>query len=297
MELRHLRLVKTLAEEKGIVKSLDKLFLTQSAVSHQLRDFEERLGAKLFYRTKNQWILTEEGKVVYNTAVTVLAEIERATKKIGEMRNGISGKIRISTECYTVYNWLPPFMVQMKMLYPNLEITVVIEATYKPLQKLLENELDVGITSDPWEDKSIKYIELFKDEVMAVLPSGHPLSAKKFLSGEDFAENSLIIHSYPLETVSVHQHYLKNLKIQPAKIIAMPLTEAALQMVKAGMGIMTMPKWATRPFVATPDLTLVRIGNKGLVRTHYAAIRHEDADKKYLRDFIQNLKEELVKWG
>lgn len=295
MEVRHLRIIKTVADEKGITKSLAKLFLTQSAVSHQLRDIEERLGAKLFYRTKNQWILTEEGKIIYDTATKVLNEIDLATDKINDLRIGHAGVIRISTECYTSYHWLPAFMVKMKLLYPKLEIKIVMEATHNPLQKLLDNELDVGITSDPWPDKSIKYIELFKDEVMAVLPVGHPLTTKKHLSADDIVGQVLIIHSYPLDTVTVYQHFLKPEQKQPGPILAVPLTEVALEMVKAGMGIMTMPLWALKPFRTTSELDLVRIGSKGLTRTHYAAIRHEDSGKKYINDFVDNLKEELLK--
>ena len=295
MELRHLRIIKTIADEKGITKSLGKLFLTQSAVSHQLRDIEERLGVKLFYRTRKQWILTDEGKIIYDTATKVLDEIDNATEKINDLRNGHAGVIRISTECYTSYHWLPAFMVKMKLLYPRLDVKIVMEATHKPLQKLLDNELDIGITSDPWPDKSIKYIELFKDEVMAVLPAGHPLTAKKQLNADDIIGQVLIIHSYPLDTVTVYQHFLKPEQKEPGQIIAVPLTEVALEMVKAGMGIMTMPLWALKPFTATSELNLVRIGHKGLIRTHYAAIRHEDAGKKYMIDFIDNLKEELLK--
>jgi LysR family transcriptional regulator, regulator for metE and metH len=105
----------------------------------------------------------------------------------------------------------------------------------------------------------------------------------------------LIIHSYPLDTVTVYQHFLKPAQKEPGQIIAVPLTEVALEMVKAGMGIMAMPLWALKPFTATSELNLVRIGPKGLIRTHYAAIRHEDAGKKHIMDFIDNLKEELLK--
>jgi LysR family transcriptional regulator for metE and metH len=295
MDVRHLKLIKTIADEKGINKSLDKLFLTQSAVSHQLKDIEERIGVKIFYRTKNQWILTDEGKILYDTARRVLEEIELANTKLNDLRMGHVGDIRISTECYTSYHWLPAFMVKMKLLYPKLNVKIVMEATHKPLQKLLNNDLDVGITSDPLNDKSIRYIELFKDEVMAVVPSGHALSGKKHLSADDFANEVLIIHSYPLETVTVYQHFLKENKVQPKEIMAIPLTEVALEMVKAGMGIMTMPVWALKPFAASDEVSLVRIGAKGLIRTHYAAIRHEDSHKKHILEFIENLKQELIK--
>ncbi|MFI5137009.1 MAG: LysR family transcriptional regulator [Sphingobacteriales bacterium] len=294
MELRHLNLIRTIADEKGITKSLDKLFLTQSAVSHQLKDIEERIGARIFYRTKNQWLLTEEGKILYDTAVIVLAEMDAAMEKVNDLRGGHVGAIRISTECYTSYHWLPSFLIKMKMLYPKLEVKIVIEATHKPLEKLLLNELDVGITSDPGEDKSIKYVELFKDEVMAIVHKDSHLANKKFLRASDFADQNLIIHSYPLETVTVYQHFLKEQKVQPRQITAIPLTEVALEMVKSGMGIMTLPGWALKPFVSSPELRLVKIGPKGLIRKHYAAIRHEDAGKKYIIDFINNLHEELT---
>jgi LysR family transcriptional regulator for metE and metH len=294
MEIRHLNLIKTIAEEKGITKSLDKLFLTQSAVSHQLKDIEERIGVKIFYRTKNQWLLTEEGKILYDTAVVVLAELQTAMEKVNDMRGGHAGTIRLSTECYTSYHWLPSFLTKMNVLYPKLDVKIVIEATHKPLEKLLQNELDIGITSDPGSDKSIKYIELFKDEVIAIVHKESPLSHKKYLTPEDFASQTLIIHSYPLDTVTVYQHFLKEQKIQPKQIIAIPLTEVALEMVKSGMGIMTLPAWALKPFISSPELRLVKIGSKGLSRTHFAAIRHEDARKKYITDFVDNLHEELT---
>jgi len=295
MEIRHLRLIKTIAEEKGITKSLNKLFLTQSAVSHQLRDIEERIGCKIFYRSKNQWLLTPEGKILYDSAVKVIGEIDLAMDKVNGMREGHSGTIRISTGCYTTYHWLPGFLTRMKVLYPKLDVQIVVEATHRPLQNLLDNALDLGITSDPADDKSLKYIELFKDEVMAVMSVNDEIGRKKYLSAEDFKTRTLIIYSYPLETVSVYQHFLRPLKIMPKEIVTIPLTEVALEMVKAGMGIMTMPKWAMKPFVSIPEIQLVKIGQKGLMRTHYAAIRHEDSDKKYIADFIENLKEELPK--
>ncbi|MBB6273999.1 LysR family transcriptional regulator for metE and metH [Pedobacter cryoconitis] len=293
MELRHLNLIKTIAEEKGITKSLGKLFLTQSAVSHQLKDIEERIGAKIFYRTKNQWLLTDEGKILYDSAVIILKELNSAMVKVNELREGHTGCLRIATECYTSYHWLPSFLSKMNILYPDLEVKIIIEATHKPLEKLLSNELDVAITSDPATDKSIRYIELFKDEVIAIVQKDNILARKKYLNAPDFSDQTLIIHSYPMETVTVYQHFLKGHQTQPKQVIAIPLTEVALEMVKTGMGIMTLPLWSLKPFVNSHELLQIKIGQKGLIRTHYAAIRQEDSSKKYILDFIENLKEEL----
>lgn len=298
METRHLQMIKTLAEEGGITRSLDKLFVTQSAVSHQLKDLEERLGTKIFHRGRNhretnQWKLTEEGMILYSTAVKVLGDIEEALATVQEIRQGHQGTIRISTECYTTYHWLPAFMRKMSVLYPKLNIEINMKATHDPLPKVLDNELDLAITSDPQQDERLKYIELFKDQIYAVVGSGHPWAGRKYVKAEDFSSQKLIIHSFPLETVTVHRHFLEPKGQSPAQIIAVPLTEATLELVRAEMGVTCMPNWALKPFAASDDLRLVKIGPHGLHRTHYAAIRMADISKKYLLDFIENLKDEL----
>ncbi|HMT09770.1 MAG TPA: LysR substrate-binding domain-containing protein [Pyrinomonadaceae bacterium] len=299
METKHLRLIKTLAERGGITRSLDRLFLTQSAVSHQLKDLEQRLGTKIFIRGKNhrgkdQWKLTDEGEVLYQTAVRVLDEIDNAMNAIQELRHGHQGTIRLSTECYTIYHWLPAFMQKMSMLYPKLEIIINMEATHRPLPKLLDNELDVALTSDPIDEKRLKYFELFRDEIFAVVGATHPWAKKRFVLAEDFAHEKLIIHSLPLESVTVYEHFLKPAAIAPQQIVPVPLTEATLELVKAEMGVTCMPMWALRPFVSSNNLRSVRIGKTGLTRTHFAAIRTSDSSKKHLADFIENLREEFL---
>lgn len=299
METKHLRLIRTLAERGGITRSLDRLFLTQSAISHQLKDLEERLGTKLFIRGKNhrgkdQWKLTDEGEVLYHMAVRVLDEIENAMNTIQELKHGHQGTIRLATECYTIYHWLPAFMQKMNMLYPKLEIIINMEATHKPLPKLLENELDVALTSDPVDEDRLKYIQLFRDEVFAVVSSTHAWAKKRYVRAEDFAHEKLIIHSYPLDSVTVYKHFLKPADQTPQQISAVPLTEATLELVRAEMGVTCMPMWALKSFVSSDDFRLVKIGKAGLARTHFAAIRRADSSKKYLSDFIENLKEEFL---
>ena len=106
MEIKHFKLIKTIVEEGNIANSAEKLFLTQSALSHQLRDLETRLNVKIFVRSRNQWELTEEGKQLYVLANTVLTEITEGLKSIEHIKEGTKGTIKISTECYTFYQSL-----------------------------------------------------------------------------------------------------------------------------------------------------------------------------------------------
>ena len=117
---------------------------------------------------------------------------------------------------------------------------------------------------------------------------------RAFLSADDFAEAHLIIHSFPIETVSVYQQFLMPNKINPIKTSAIPLTEVSLEMINANMGIMCMPKWALKSFKMSDDLIFKKIGKYGLKRTHYLVVRKADKNKKYISDFILNFEEEFL---
>jgi len=147
MEFKYFRLIKTIAEEGNISNSATRLFLTQSALSHQLKDIEDRMGFKVFLRKRNQWKLTEEGKELYQLANTVLAEIDKGLTNIQKIKEGSKGTIRISTECYSFYQGLPKFIQKMSLLYPEILINLDVEATHRPVSKVLSKELDMAIVT------------------------------------------------------------------------------------------------------------------------------------------------------
>ena len=293
MEIKYLKLIRTIAEVGNISNSADRLFLTQSALSHQLREIEERLGFKVFIRSRNNWKLTEEGQELYELSKSVLSEIENSMEKIEGIKLGSKGFIRISTECYTFYHGLPHFIQRMALLYPEINIQLVVEATHHSVSRLLSNELDITLTTTKPENDSLEVIGLFEDEVYAVLHHEHELAEKEFLEASDFSEIHLIIHSFPIETVSIYQHFLKPHKVDPLKVTAIPLTEVALEMVQANMGVMCIPKWALKYFKIPETLVYKPLSQKGLKRKHYLAFRSEDSDKKYVQDFIMNIQDEF----
>jgi len=292
MEIKYFRLIKTIAEEGNIVNSSEKLFLTQSALSHQLIVLEERLGFKVFHRSRNKWKLTEEGEELYKLANEILLSIERGFNNIKHIKEGSNGKIKLSTECYSFYKGLPNFIQKMGVLYPDIELEL-IDATHQPITKLLSNEIDaVLITSKPISELLLS-IEFFEDEIFCVMHKENVLNTKEFLEPNDFSNAHLIIHSFPLETVSIYEHFLKPNKINPIKISAIPLTEVSLEMVNANMGIMCVPKWALKSFKLSEDLVYKKIGQSGLKRRHYLVVRKEDRDKKYIDDFVSSFEEDF----
>ena len=297
MEIRHLRLIKAIVEEGSITRAIDTLHLTQSALSHQLKEAELQLGTRIFLRQNKKLILTKAGEKLYETANEILDKLADTEKQIRSLVFGEVGEIRISTECYSSYHWLPSVLKQFHQLYSNIELTIVIEATHYPLQKLLDNKLDVAIVSDLVKDDNIKYVELFQDELVMVVSEHHPWADKKFVVAEDFVNEHLFIHSLPLETVTVHQMLLKPAKVSPRKITPLPLTEASIEMVKAEMGVMSMAKWAFLPHQKNTSLRAIKIGKNGLKRKHFIAYLNNKPYPDYFFQFIEYLQTEInLQW-
>jgi LysR family transcriptional regulator for metE and metH len=292
MEIRYLRLIKAIVEEGSITRAMDVLHLSQSALSYQLKEAELQVGTQLFYRRNKKLILTPVGKKLYTSAIKVLAEMDATDSEIKKMMNGENGVIRISTECYTSYHWLPAVLKKFNNEFPNVEIEIVFEATHRPIEKLMEGELDLAITSNPELIDKIEFIKLFADEMLAVVAPQHPWANRPFVQAEDFQDVTLIIHSLPLDTVSIYRTELIPKGISPKKLIVLPLTEASIELVKANMGVIVLANWALKPYLSN-DIKAVKINPEGFFRQQYVARIRDRAYPVYFDYFIKFLREEI----
>lgn len=290
MELRHLRLVKEVAEKGSLTKAMDTLYLSQSALSHQLKEVEHQLGAQLFHRVNKKLVLTGAGKIVLNSAEKILSDMDNTILAVKKYISGDEGNVRVATQCYTCYHWLPSLMVDFNKEFPNVDIEIFPDATDDPYKYILGGELDLAIVSDTIEDPNLKYTELFQDEMMALVPANHPWAQKSYVTARDFESEVSIIHSYPIESTTLFSQVLIPAGITPKKVIAMQITEAVVEMVKAGMGIKVIAKWVIDPYLNDKDLTLVPVTKKGLFRTWYTVTLNKPEIPQYLENFIDHLK-------
>jgi LysR family transcriptional regulator for metE and metH len=109
-EMRHLQLVRAIANAGTLTQAGLVLNLTQSALSHQLRDIESRLGVRLFSRDGRRLTPTAAGLTLLDTANQVITIIERSEDAVRQAAGGERGLLRLTTECYTCYHWLPPVL-------------------------------------------------------------------------------------------------------------------------------------------------------------------------------------------
>ena len=294
MELKYFRLIKTIAEEGSIANSAEHLFLTQSALSHQLRELEERLGFKVFLRTRNKWELTQEGEELYKLANKLFSTIDEGFSAIQDIKEGSKGSIKLSAECQSFFHSIPRFIQKMAMLYPEIEIDVNLGATHQTISQVLSNEIDIAIVTSAANSEELESIKVFEDEIFAVSHKENELNSNDYLEAGDFANLHLIINSFPLDGVAVYEHFLKPNKISPRKITAIPFTEITLSMIEANMGLMCAPKWQLEPFNLSKNIVFKRISKNGLKRSRYLVVKKTNKNKKYINDFISSFKEDFL---
>jgi LysR family transcriptional regulator for metE and metH len=295
LEIRHLKLVAAIAETGSVTLAGNRLHLTQSALSHQLRDAEEQLGVPLFERRNRRMTLTAAGERLLQSARTVLAELARAEKDIHECNgNGAAqGVLRLSTECYTVYHWLPPRLKLFQHKFPAVDFQLVIEATDSPFEALLEGRLDLAIVCDPIRNRKIRYTPLFEDEVVIIVPPEHRLAGKRFVAPEEFAVENLILFP-PKEDSTMLNRFLAPAGISPRKIQEVTLTDVIIEMVRGGLGVAALAKWAVLPQLDSGALVGLSLTEQGFRRTWSAAQLREAKTPAYVEEFIRVLSEHPI---
>ncbi len=294
MELKYYRLIKTIAEEGSIANSSERLFLTQSALSHQLRDLEERLGFKVFHRKRNKWILTAEGEELYALANTLFSAIEQGFGNIQQIKEGAKGHIKIAVECQSFFHSLPAFIQKMAIIYPEIDIELNIGTRHELLSQVQADEIDIAISTHTVDSNELYSLEIGQDEVFAIVNKEHFFNTKDIVDPTLFSNAHLIINSFPLEGVAVYEYSLRPNQITPKKISAIPFTEIALAITAANLGVMCAPKWQLDCFKIQDNLTFKRIGLHGLKRKHYLVLKRENLMKKYIGNFISTFEDEYI---
>ncbi len=289
MELRHLRLVETVANEGSLAKAVDKLSVSPSALSHQLKEIETEIGVRLFDRISKKLVITDAGRIVLRSAKRVLRELELAEHDLMVMRDGQVGELNITSECYTCYHWLPGVMKSFSRDFPGVDIKIHPDLVDRSISALLGGQVDGVITSEWTDNPMIAYHQLFRDEMVAVVANGHPWEEKPYVEAEDFANENLIIYGKPLDSVYVFRQVLIPNNISPKKVMEVRLTEAQLEMVKAGYGVKTIARWAIEPYLKTHPITAIPITEKGLSRTWYFATLKKEPQPLYYKCFIKSL--------
>jgi LysR family transcriptional regulator for metE and metH len=288
IEIKHLQLVEAVAEHGSLTRAGERLHLTQSALSHQLREIEERLGTSLFLRLNKRMVLTPAGERLLDSARQVLGRLVETERNIRALATERQGVIRLTTECYTCYHWLPPLLRTFQRRFPRVEVRIDVESTPRPLPPLLDGRLDLAIVSCRVRDRRLVMRPLFQDELVVIVHPEHPLGRLPYVRPADLAPENLIIYA-PKEESTLFNRILTPAGVSPAGLQQVQLTEAIVELVKAGLGVSALARWAVQPHLEAGTLKAVSLTRGGFIRHWQAAVLKSVAKLPYVVDFLDLL--------
>ena len=289
LEIRHLRLLTAVAEEGSVTEAGRRLHATQSALSHQLRDAEERLGTALFLRLGKKMVLTPAGEKLLDSAHKVLAELGSAEAQIEGLNGGTRAVIRLSTECYTCYHWLPPVMKKFQAKFPRVSLDIVLAATSRPLEALLEGKLDVAVTTSRVpRNKNVHLTPICDDEWVIAMASKHRLAGSSHIQPRDLAGETVFCYP-PKEESTLLQRILRPAGVVPDRVLEMPLTESIIEMVAAGMGVALLAQWAVADHVKAGRIAACSLSKGGYRKKWYAATLRKGTISPCVEEFVSLL--------
>ena len=287
LEIRHLKLLTAVAEEESVTAAGKRLHLTQSALSHQLRDAEEKLGTPLFLRLGKRMALTAAGQKLVEAARRILKDLRETESQVLGMNGDTQGVIRISTECYTCYHWLPPLLASFHASFPKVEVAIDMAATHHPAEELLAGNLDVAVMYCPPDHKNLQVSPLCEDELLVVMSPKHPLATRRRIEPRDLAGETILIYP-PREESTLLTKVLEPAGITPGRVMEIPLTEAIVEMAAAGAGIAFMACWAVSPHLESKKLVGRSLG-VGFRRNWYAVTLRNQRKTSYMTEFLNLL--------
>ena len=294
LDVRHLQLVEAITAEGSVTRAAERLHVTQSALSHQLREIETRLGTPLFLRVNRRLALAPAGERLLQSARRVLDELRIAEEDIGRLASNQQGVIRVSTGCYTCYQWLPPLLAPFHKRYPGVDVEIVPDVTRSAAEALLARKIDLALLHGV-RDPRLRVTPVFEDEMVVLVPRGHALAKKPFAVADDLAGEHLIMHSPPEE--SLFAKALAREGVRPRKYSVVMLTEAIVELVRAGVGVSSLPRWTVERELRSGELVALRFGRKGLLRKWGAATLKTDARSEPLETLIELLRTRRAESG
>ena len=286
LEVRHLRLVAEIADAGSMTRAAGRLCLTQSALSHQLRDIETRLETPLFARVGRKMVLTAAGRRVLETSRRVIADLQRAEDDVRQLARHSDGVIRVCTQCNTGYHWLAPLLAVFRRKHPRVSVHVAAEATAHPIEALLDGRVDLAILIDSVPDRRLRLRPLFTDEMVAIVAKAHPLAKRKWIGAEELAREHLLIYSSVPEDSFVLRKVLTPAGLTPARVSFIMLTEAMIELARAGAGVGILPRWSAQRAIGSGAVAALSITRRARRRRWVGATLAAQPDPPYLSDFL-----------
>jgi LysR family transcriptional regulator for metE and metH len=270
----------------SLTAAADRIGVSQPALSHTIRKFENLYGVTIWTRQGRNLRFTQAGDFLLALAQRILPQLDHAERVIGDYASGQRGMLRLGMECHPCQKWLMRVTAPYLAAWPDVDFDLTTAFRFGGIAALTGHIIDMLITPDPVELPGLIYFPVFDYELVLAVHEDHPLAAKSVALPPDLTDVELITYPVTLERLDVYTQFLVPGHCRPRRHRTAETTELMLELVASRRGVSVVPDWLLRDEGAHLPLRAVRLGQAGIRKSIHLGLRKGDESVDYVAGFL-----------
>jgi DNA-binding transcriptional LysR family regulator len=292
MQIESLKVFCDLAETESFTKAAQINQVTQSAVSQQISSLERVFKSLLIERSKKRFRLTREGQVLYDYSKQVIHTYEALHHKLQEIKDLISGTIRVATIYSVGLHDLPPYVKKFLKSYPTVNVHVEYRRANQVYEDVIGNVVDLGLVAYPLRDSKLEIVPLRKDPLVLICHPQHPLAKSKNIKLGALSGQKFIGFEPDIPTRKALDRILKDHAVQVQHVMEFDNIETVKRAVEIDAGVAIVPQGTVLQEIAKQTLAQVALDGGEFYRPLAAIYKKNKVLSPAMKEFIATLKED-----
>ena len=273
MQIESFKVFCDLTETESFTKAAQINGITQSAVSQQISALERRFNCLLIERSKKKFRLTPEGTLVYEYGKQIIQSYEFLQSRLQEVKDIISGTIRVATIYSIGLHDLPPYLKRFLRAFPTVNVHVEYQRANQVYDDVLGNVVDLGLVAYPSTDNRLEIVELRRDPMVMICHPTHPLARQKQLSLKALTGLRFIAFEPDIPTRKAIDKVLRDHNVTVKTVMEFDNIETVKRAVEIEAGVSIVPLSTVAQEIAKQ--TLASVPFVGLDLTRPVAVIHK----------------------
>jgi LysR family cyn operon transcriptional activator len=234
MELRHLRYFEALAGCLNFTRAAERVHVTQSTLSHQIKQLEEEIGRPLFDRVGKRVVMTEQGEIFLTFVQKALKEIDAGLGVLKEEASHLTGQVRIGAAHTFNIGLIPACIEAFLQRYPTVKVVVEELPADLIASKIASGDLDIGIAYDPGNSEQLWFEPLYNEEMVLIVSADHPFAERKRVRMVELHQQKLVLLPVNFSTRELLDNYFRACGAEPSIVVEMNTIAPMLDLVSRG---------------------------------------------------------------
>ena len=292
MQIESLKMFCDLAESESFTKAAQINGVTQSAVSQQINALERTFKSLLIERSKKRFRLTREGQTLYDYSKQIIQTYESLHSKLQDLKDIISGTIRVATIYSIGLHDLPPYIKRFMTSYPTVNIHVEYRRANQVYEDVLSNVVDLGLIAYPTKDAKLEIVPLRKEPLVVICHPQHPFAKQRSVKLKSLAEQKIIGFEPDIPTRKALDKILKQHGVEVRHAMEFDNVETVKRAVEIDAGISIVPEGTVVQEVSKQTLAAVQLEDGSFFRPLAILYKKNKVLSPAMKQFIAILKED-----